>query len=234
MTKVNPCFPMRCAISRWRCRMTWMTYILCSVSWPLSPGPLWHTGVVCAWACTYILEYTHILTFGERKIWFIYIYIYIHRSSHTSSHIGIILEKGFLQNFAPLTRWSIPLSPSSPIFLRLRAGSLWEGRDRWRDYAAGGRLATLAYFVLSFRPFDFVQYFEISIYLFSFSFSLSLSLQGILEPLLLRRTKETRQIDGTPIISLPSSTVAVVNLALTPAERQFYEVRLIFILIIYI
>lgn len=50
------------------------------------------------------------------------------------------------------------------------------------------------------------------------------TLQGILRTLMLRRTKETKDKHGEPIIKLPSSTVETVYLDFDDAERNFYQV----------
>lgn len=49
------------------------------------------------------------------------------------------------------------------------------------------------------------------------------TLQRVLQPMLLRRTKNTKDSDGRPILTLPSSNVAIVPIELTPAEREFYQ-----------
>jgi DNA repair protein RAD5 len=48
------------------------------------------------------------------------------------------------------------------------------------------------------------------------------TLQTALQPLLLRRTKDTRTKSGKPIVSLPSSDVQIVKLTFDEAERDFY------------
>lgn len=47
-------------------------------------------------------------------------------------------------------------------------------------------------------------------------------LQEILRPLLLRRTKDTKDKTGQPIVKLPSSDVKIVHLEFSAAERDFY------------
>eukprot|EP00049_Salpingoeca_infusionum_P010858 m.187068 g.187068 ORF g.187068 m.187068 type:complete len:390 (-) comp14767_c6_seq6:1121-2290(-) len=47
-------------------------------------------------------------------------------------------------------------------------------------------------------------------------------LQELLQPMLLRRTKNTLDKDGNPILVLPSSNATVVELELDDAEREFY------------
>jgi len=45
------------------------------------------------------------------------------------------------------------------------------------------------------------------------------ALQAVLQPLLLRRTKDTKTASGEPIVSLPSSDVQIVTLHFDEAER---------------
>ncbi|EDQ90124.1 uncharacterized protein MONBRDRAFT_24613 [Monosiga brevicollis MX1] len=49
------------------------------------------------------------------------------------------------------------------------------------------------------------------------------ALQKILAPLLLRRTKHTKDETGSPIVQLPSSSVEVLMLEFSSAEREFYD-----------
>ena len=49
-------------------------------------------------------------------------------------------------------------------------------------------------------------------------------MQSVVLPLLLRRTKETVDSAGHPIVVLPPVTVHTVRLVLTPPERDFYQV----------
>eukprot|EP00041_Stephanoeca_diplocostata_P035931 m.1285333 g.1285333 ORF g.1285333 m.1285333 type:complete len:982 (-) comp24780_c0_seq32:2645-5590(-) len=49
------------------------------------------------------------------------------------------------------------------------------------------------------------------------------TLQEILRPLLLRRTKDTKDKSGQPIVKLPSSDVKIVQLEFSAAERDFYS-----------
>jgi len=48
-------------------------------------------------------------------------------------------------------------------------------------------------------------------------------LQLVLQPLLLRRTKNTKAADGSPILVLPSSNVEILRLEMTEPERDFYK-----------
>ena len=48
----------------------------------------------------------------------------------------------------------------------------------------------------------------------------------VLAPIILRRTKDTLSEDGTPILSLPPIDHAIVNVQLSPAEREFYNALL--------
>lgn len=48
-------------------------------------------------------------------------------------------------------------------------------------------------------------------------------LQLVLQPLLLRRTKHTKNPDGSPILVLPSSNVEILRLEMTEPERDFYK-----------
>jgi SNF2 family DNA or RNA helicase len=48
-------------------------------------------------------------------------------------------------------------------------------------------------------------------------------LQAILRPLMLRRTKESCDKDGRPILVLPSADMQVVECELTEAEQDFYQ-----------
>ncbi|EPX72722.1 ubiquitin-protein ligase E3 [Schizosaccharomyces octosporus yFS286] len=47
--------------------------------------------------------------------------------------------------------------------------------------------------------------------------------QSILEPLVLRRTKETKDISGNPIVSLPDRTIDTIYLDFSEAERRIYD-----------
>jgi len=47
----------------------------------------------------------------------------------------------------------------------------------------------------------------------------------VLAPIILRRTKDTLSEDGTPILTLPPIDASVVNVVLSPAEREFYNAR---------
>lgn len=49
------------------------------------------------------------------------------------------------------------------------------------------------------------------------------ALQGILRPLMLRRTKDTLDKNGKPIVTLPSSDVRVVYVEFGEAEQDFYD-----------
>lgn len=48
----------------------------------------------------------------------------------------------------------------------------------------------------------------------------------VLAPIILRRTKDTLTEDGTPILTLPPIDFAVVNVALSQPEREFYNALL--------
>ena len=48
-------------------------------------------------------------------------------------------------------------------------------------------------------------------------------LHHAIQPLLLRRTKESRLADGSPIVRLPPRTVVVERLLFTEEERDFYD-----------
>ena len=48
----------------------------------------------------------------------------------------------------------------------------------------------------------------------------------VLYPLILRRTKDTLSEDGTPILTLPPIDHQLVNVTLSPAEREFYNALL--------
>ncbi|KAI5059598.1 hypothetical protein GOP47_0025917 [Adiantum capillus-veneris] len=48
-------------------------------------------------------------------------------------------------------------------------------------------------------------------------------LQAILKPLMLRRTKESTDQEGRPILELPPSEASVVNCEFSEAERDFYD-----------
>ena len=48
-------------------------------------------------------------------------------------------------------------------------------------------------------------------------------IRRLLDPLLLRRTKESQNEDGSPIITLPPVETTTVSVQLTPAEREFYS-----------
>lgn len=47
--------------------------------------------------------------------------------------------------------------------------------------------------------------------------------QSVMEPLLLRRTKDMKQLDGTPLVSLPDKTISIERIQLSPDERQLYD-----------
>ena len=49
------------------------------------------------------------------------------------------------------------------------------------------------------------------------------SLQNVLQPLLLRRTKDTKGRDGKPIVELPPKHVDIEYVELSAAERDFYD-----------
>lgn len=49
------------------------------------------------------------------------------------------------------------------------------------------------------------------------------TVQAVLRPILLRRTKDMRDVDGKPIVALPPRHVTVVKLDFSPAERVFYS-----------
>ena len=48
----------------------------------------------------------------------------------------------------------------------------------------------------------------------------------VLSPLILRRTKDTLSEDGTPILNLPPIDHQIVNVSLSPPEREFYNALL--------
>jgi SNF2 family DNA or RNA helicase len=48
-------------------------------------------------------------------------------------------------------------------------------------------------------------------------------LRRILAPIMLRRTKDSRTLDGKPILTLPPVETQVVHVELLPAEREFYN-----------
>jgi len=48
----------------------------------------------------------------------------------------------------------------------------------------------------------------------------------VLAPIILRRTKDTLTKDGTPILTLPPIDMAIVNVAFSDAEREFYSALL--------
>ena len=50
--------------------------------------------------------------------------------------------------------------------------------------------------------------------------------QALLQPILLRRTKETRDVAGKPILTLPSSNVSIQWIELDASERDFYDVQM--------
>lgn len=47
--------------------------------------------------------------------------------------------------------------------------------------------------------------------------------QGVLEPLVLRRTKNMRDINGQPIIDLPCKEVEIEYLEFSPEEQDIYD-----------
>lgn len=47
--------------------------------------------------------------------------------------------------------------------------------------------------------------------------------QTVLEPLVLRRTKDMKMPDGTPLVALPKKTVIIEELELSKAEREVYD-----------
>lgn len=47
--------------------------------------------------------------------------------------------------------------------------------------------------------------------------------QTVLEPLVLRRTKDMKDVDGKPIVDLPSKTIQMVHLDFTENERDVYD-----------
>eukprot|EP00039_Didymoeca_costata_P003209 m.66023 g.66023 ORF g.66023 m.66023 type:complete len:1105 (-) comp11779_c0_seq2:55-3369(-) len=49
------------------------------------------------------------------------------------------------------------------------------------------------------------------------------ALQDILQPAMLRRTKDTRDKNGEPIVTLPSSSVETLYLEFSPSEQDFYD-----------
>ncbi|EEB07436.1 ubiquitin-protein ligase E3 [Schizosaccharomyces japonicus yFS275] len=49
------------------------------------------------------------------------------------------------------------------------------------------------------------------------------TVQSVLEPLILRRTKETRNADGSPIVELPQKHVHIERLEFTDPEKEIYD-----------
>jgi DNA repair protein RAD5 len=47
--------------------------------------------------------------------------------------------------------------------------------------------------------------------------------QTILEPLIIRRTKDQKDSDGNPIVSLPSKTITIQRLTFSEEEQQLYD-----------
>lgn len=47
-------------------------------------------------------------------------------------------------------------------------------------------------------------------------------LQTVLAPVMLRRRKDSKKADGTPIVNLPKKTISVVEAQFTPDEAEFY------------
>lgn len=47
--------------------------------------------------------------------------------------------------------------------------------------------------------------------------------QTVLEPLVLRRTKDMQQPDGTPLVPLPSKTIIIEEIELSRQEREVYD-----------
>ncbi|KAF5095265.1 hypothetical protein D0Z03_001873 [Geotrichum reessii] len=47
--------------------------------------------------------------------------------------------------------------------------------------------------------------------------------QSVMEPLLLRRTKDMRQADGTPLVALPEKTISIERVRLGRDEQSLYE-----------
>ncbi|KAI3401774.1 hypothetical protein diail_8152 [Diaporthe ilicicola] len=47
--------------------------------------------------------------------------------------------------------------------------------------------------------------------------------QTVLEPLVMRRTKDMRTPDGTPLVDLPPKSIEVVDIELSETERQIYD-----------
>jgi len=47
--------------------------------------------------------------------------------------------------------------------------------------------------------------------------------QGVLEPLVLRRTKNMKDINGQPIIDLPNKDVEIEYLEFSPEEKDIYD-----------
>lgn len=47
--------------------------------------------------------------------------------------------------------------------------------------------------------------------------------QSVMEPLLLRRTKDMRQPDGTPLVALPEKTISIERVRLGSDEQSLYE-----------
>jgi len=53
----------------------------------------------------------------------------------------------------------------------------------------------------------------------------ALPLQSVLKPVVLRRTKEMKDVDGRAIVNLPPKTIQNICVPLSEAERSFYHVR---------
>lgn len=47
--------------------------------------------------------------------------------------------------------------------------------------------------------------------------------QSVMEPLMLRRTKDMKQADGTPLVSLPEKIISIERIKLSADEQQLYE-----------
>lgn len=48
-------------------------------------------------------------------------------------------------------------------------------------------------------------------------------MQTVLEPLVLRRTKEMKTPDGTPLVPLPPKQIIIEKIILSKAEREVYD-----------
>lgn len=80
-------------------------------------------------------------------------------------------------------------------FLRLEP---WSNFSFWRTFIT-----------VPFESKDFIRALDV--------------VQTVLEPLILRRTKEMKQSDGTPLVPLPSKRVIIETVELSKQEREVYD-----------